>query len=196
MRSIFLLFDLHWWSFQWRYFRGRTPWDTNITPPEVNVFLEKAPAGRALDIGCGTGTNAVAMARRGWQVTGIDFAANAVHRARRKACDEKLDIDFRWGDVADLGALNGPFDYALDIGCLHSLDEVKWAPYADGLKRVVRPGGVYMLYAWLPRSWHGKQRGISGEAVRALLSPDFCEQECVIGEENNAPSAWYWFVRR
>jgi 2-polyprenyl-3-methyl-5-hydroxy-6-metoxy-1,4-benzoquinol methylase len=196
MSSLFLLFDPRWWSFQWRYLRGRTPWDTNITPPEVNAFLEKAPSGHALDIGCGTGTNAVAMAKRGWRVTGIDFAASAIHRARRKASDEKLAIDFRWGDVADLGALEGPFDYALDIGCLHSLDVVKRVPYADGLKQVLRPGGIYMLYAWLPRIWHGRPRGISGETVRALLGPALYERECVIGEENGAPSAWYWFVRR
>lgn len=195
MSNLFFLFDPGWWSFQWRYLRGRTPWDTHITPPEVMHFLQETPPGRALDIGCGTGTNAVTMARMGWQVTGIDFAAGAIRRARRKASAQKLKIDFRWGDVADLGALKGPFDYALDIGCLHSLDEAKWAPYADGLAQVVRPAGIYMLYAWLPRVWQGKHRGIASRMLVNLLAPGFCHQDTVSGEENGAPSAWYWFVR-
>ncbi|MEW6615857.1 MAG: methyltransferase domain-containing protein [Thermodesulfobacteriota bacterium] len=60
--------------FMWRYFRGQTPWDTNITPPEVMEFIQKTSPGRALDLGCGTGTNGITLARHGWKVTGVDFA--------------------------------------------------------------------------------------------------------------------------
>ncbi|MCK7512216.1 MAG: methyltransferase domain-containing protein [Desulfobacterales bacterium] len=70
------------WRFEWRYWRGNTPWDTNITPPEVMEFIAETPPGRALDLGCGTGTNAIALARHGWQATGVDFAPKAVHKAR------------------------------------------------------------------------------------------------------------------
>lgn len=196
MRNLRHLFDPGWWAFQWRYRGGRTPWDTNVTPPEVMGFLESAPPGRALDLGCGTGTNAIAMARRGWQVTGVDFVARAIRDARRKAGMERLVIDFRVDDVTRLRTVDGIFDYALDIGCLHSLTQDQQQRYASGLPRLLRPGGTFMLYAWLPRISHGKRRGIATETVHGLFDAAFHTRQTVIGEEAGAPSAWYWFVRR
>ena len=117
------------WRFAWRYRLGDTPWDTGITPPEVMEFLGRAAPGRALDLGCGTGTNALEMARRGWRVTGVDFASRAIREARRKAAREGFGIEFLAADVSDLRELAGPYDYALDIGCLHSLPEKSRAGY-------------------------------------------------------------------
>ncbi|MCJ8500082.1 class I SAM-dependent methyltransferase [Desulfatitalea alkaliphila] len=188
--------DARWWSFLWRYLRGRTPWDTRITPPEVMAFLETAPPGRALDLGCGTGTNAMTMARRGWHVTGIDFAPQAIWTARRRASRVKPAIDFRIGDVTDLQGVRGPFDYALDIGCLHALTTSQQNRYAAGLPALLRPGAKYMLYAWLPRRWRGKQRGIAMERVHVLFDDAFETRRRVIGEEGGTPTAWYWFVKR
>ena len=74
--------------FTWMYRRGRTPWDTGISPPELVEAVEGVgamPPGRALDLGCGTGTNCLYMARNGWQAIGVDFAAPAITRAKRKA---------------------------------------------------------------------------------------------------------------
>ena len=59
MQWIRNLLSTNWWQFQWKYWRGQTPWDTNITPPEVEDFVKTASPGRALDLGCGTGTNAI-----------------------------------------------------------------------------------------------------------------------------------------
>ncbi len=129
------------WRFQWRYLRGDTPWDTNVTPPEVVAFMARTPPGRALDLGCGTGTNAVALALRGWRVTGVDFAPRAVAMARRKAAAAGVDAAFHTADVADLGFLPGGFDYALDIGCLFTLAPADRRPYAEGLGRLVAGSG-------------------------------------------------------
>ena len=183
------------WLFEWRYWRGRTPWDTQLTPPEVIEFLESASPGRALDLGCGTGTNAMMLAQHGWQVTGVDFSARAIRRARRKAQRANLAIDFRLGDVADLSDLTGPYDYALDIGCLHALDPPDQKKYAAGLARLVRPGGRYMLYSRLPQDWRGKSWGLSVEQVNALFAPAFSVTRTVAGEEMGAGSAWHWLVR-
>jgi 2-polyprenyl-3-methyl-5-hydroxy-6-metoxy-1,4-benzoquinol methylase len=184
------------WKFKWRYWRGNTPWDTNITPPEVMEYIHGTPPGRALDLGCGTGTNAITLAQHGWQSTGVDFAPKAIRAARRKAKQTGFKIYFHCADVADLSILAGPYDYILDIGCLFTLQEEGRIKYADELARLLRPQGDYMLYAWLPRPWKGGIWGISVEAVESLLSNAFVRTRLVIGEEKGHPSAWYWYRRR
>lgn len=127
------------WLFELRYLFGRAPWDTGVTPPEVIAFLEQTPAGRALDIGCGTGTNAVEMERRGWRVTGVDFSGRAIGAARRRVAGTRLPVEFHQGDAAELRGLAGPFDFVLDIGCFHCLTAADQARYAARLAEVTRP---------------------------------------------------------
>lgn len=181
------------WKFIWRYRRGRTPWDTLVTPPEVMEFIATTPPGKALDLGCGTGTNAITLARHGWEATGVDFAPEAVRTARQKAAEAGLKIDFHSADVTDLSILEGTYDYVLDIGCLFTLAEKDRSRYAEELARLLRPNGWYMLYAWLPRPWEDRRAGISVEEVESLLRADFSKVRVVIGEEGGHPSAWYWF---
>jgi SAM-dependent methyltransferase len=183
------------WRFEWRYWRGQTPWDTRITPPEVMEFIAGHAPGRALDLGCGTGTNAITLACHGWQVTGVDFAPKAIRQARRKTAAAGLEIEFHAADVTNLGMLTGPYDYVLDIGCLFTLKENDRINYARELARLMRSEGEYMLYAWLPRPWKGGFRGISADAVESLLHAAFIRTRFVIGEEKGSPSAWYWYRR-
>jgi len=190
-----LLLNQRWWKFQWRYFRHQTPWDTGITPPEVMAFIAQTSPGKALDFGCGTGTNAITLARHGWQVTGVDFAEIAVRKARRKAKRAGLRIEFHTADVTHLWMLTRPFDYALDIGCLFTLSAAARGKYARELCRLIKPKGIFMLYAWLPRKWAGKLVGITPEEVDYLLCHGFAKIKSVIGEEKGHPSAWYWFER-
>ena len=191
--AVFNLLNPSWWSFEWRYWISRTPWDTNVTPPEVMAFLATARPGRALDLGCGTGTNAMTMAKNGWEVTGVDFSLQAIRSARRKASRAGLAIDFRVGDVADLRDLSGPYDYGLDIGCLFTLPEDHRNRYVAGLERLLRPGSPFMLYAWLPRPHRGRPRGLTPEEVKTLFRDRFELTRIEFGKEKWADSAWYWF---
>jgi len=184
------------WKFLWRYWRRQTPWDTQVTPPEVMEFIARTPPGKALDLGCGTGTNAITLARHGWRVTGVDFIPKAILAARAKAARSGFAIDFLVESVTDLSGLSGPFDYVLDIGCLHALKEEDRTRYAANVSRLLGPQAWYMLYAWLPRRWEGGVAGISMEEVESLLGAALSKVRTTIGEENGNPSVWYWFQRR
>jgi 2-polyprenyl-3-methyl-5-hydroxy-6-metoxy-1,4-benzoquinol methylase len=184
------------WKFQWRYWRRQTPWDTQVTPPEVMEFISRAPPGKALDLGCGTGTNAITLARHGWRVTGVDFVPDAILAARAKAARSGVEVEFLVGNVTDLSVLSGPFDYALDIGCLHALKAEDRTRYAANLSRWLRPQAWYMLYAWQPRPREGGDGGIATGEVESTLRADFSIVRTAIGEESGYPSAWYWFRRR
>jgi SAM-dependent methyltransferase len=159
-------------------------------------FIARTPPGKALDLGCGTGTNSITLARHGWRVTGVDFIPQAILTARAKAARSGYAIDFLVASVTDLSALSGPFDYALDIGCLHSLKADDRMRYAVNLSRLLRPQAWCMLYAWLPRPREGGVAGISADEVESLLRADFSLVRTAMGEEHGNPSAWYWFQRR
>jgi SAM-dependent methyltransferase len=127
---------------------GRAPWDSGITPPELLSFIEEHPAGRAIDLGCGTATNVITLAQRGWQVTGVDFAPRAIKLARRKVRRAGVQADLRVGDVTKLRGISGPFDLALDMGCFHNLG-AKTGDYLKRLDEILSPGGYWLLYAHL-----------------------------------------------
>ena len=108
-----------------RYRSGDTPWD--IGKPDFNlievVTRTTVPAGRALDIGCGTGDNSLWLAQNGFQVVGTDASDIALEKARDKAAAAGAAcrfqcVDFLQGDVA-----GAPFAFAFDRGCFHSFGE-------------------------------------------------------------------------
>ncbi|MFH0730987.1 MAG: methyltransferase domain-containing protein [Pseudomonadota bacterium] len=183
-------------KYEWRYRWGRTPWETEVTPPEVMAYIRNTAPGKALDLGCGTGTHGIALARLGWQVTGIDFSWEAIRKARHKAAEAGVNIDFHAADVTGLGLPSAAYDYVLDIGCLFSLMEKERRPYARRLAEWVKPHGCCMLFSWLPRLKKGRLAGISPEDVERLFRENFISIRTRIGEEKGHPCAWYLFERR
>ena len=177
----------------------KPPWDTGIPAPELvrAVANRSSPegdlrAGRALDLGCGTGTNVRYLAEHGWEVAGVDFAPNAIAKARRKL--RGLPATLLVGDVAQLEKLPlpGPFDLALDMGCFHSLSAEGMKGYASGLKHWTRPGALYLLYAFQPGP-SGTPWGLARETVVAAFSDGF--QLTGYAQGQGRPSAWYYFER-
>lgn len=140
---------LKWLRYNLWYFR-QPPWETGITPPEVMQFVQSHPPGRAIDLGCGSGTNGITLARAGWQVTGVDFAMKAIGQARRKLAQAGLPGEFLQRDVTALDDLHHPFNLILDIGCFHGLSGEKKARYQHNLLRLLSPGGSFLLYGFLP----------------------------------------------
>lgn len=183
--------------FELKYLRGRAPWDRGIVPPEVLALVEKGlPPGRALDVGCGSGTSSVFLAAHGWDVVGVDFSALAIRRARRRARRAGVRCAFYRADATDLSFLDGPFDLALDIGCLHGIPQPGRARYAAGLARLLRPAGLYLLYAICPSPDRPARPGIAPAAVRELFAPAFVVERQEEGRDRGRPSVWYWMSRR
>ncbi len=184
-----------WLAFWLAYLRRRTPWDTHTTPPELVRAIEgpqAAPPGRALDLGCGTGTNVIYLARRGWEAVGIDFVGSAVRQARKKAQAAGVTARFFTADVTrldDVKELGGAFDLILDIGCFHSLSSERRERYAAGVLKRLAPDGLFLLYAWGPRERRGQRVGISPAQVEALFAPNLMQVEH--GQERGWPAAWY-----
>jgi SAM-dependent methyltransferase len=194
------------WFFTLAYWRRRTPWDTNITPPELTRLVEdgdpeRLPAGRALDLGCGTGTNCLYLARHGWDVTGIDFAALAVARARAKAAQGGLlsgSVRFLQGDVTRLEALDlrPGYQLAIDLGCFHGIAPARRADYAAGVTRLAAPGALLMIYAFAPIPMFGRVVGVTADELRATFAPAWTVARIETGEGRaGLPSAWYWLRR-
>ena len=178
--------------FTFYYWFTRPPWDTNLTPPELVELIEKQklPAGRALDLGCGTGTNVIYLAQHRWQAVGVDFVGKAISAAKRKARAVGVVADFFQADVTRLDFLAPSFDLALDIGCFHSLPVDRRPAYLAGLARLLYPGGLFLCYAFKPESPMG---GISVDEMTSLFGESFKRIKVEHGE--GIPSAWYTFER-
>jgi SAM-dependent methyltransferase len=140
-----------WLAFNLRYF-GRPTWDTGISPPELIEVLDSLRPGHALDVGCGTGTNLLTMAERGWEVTGMDFVWLSVLKARCKIRRAGVTARVLHRDVTGNLALDGTYDFILDIGCYHALFPEGRKQYRENLDRWLKPGGTYLIYAHNKRS--------------------------------------------
>jgi cyclopropane fatty-acyl-phospholipid synthase-like methyltransferase len=180
-----------WFDLAYRFTQPR--WDTGITPPELVELIEtrQLPAGRALDLGCGTGTNVLYLARHGWQAIGVDFVGWAIDAARRKARAAGLTANFHRADVTRLNFLQPPIDLALDIGCFHSIAAERRPAYIAGLTRLVRPRGLFLCYAFKPEAQAG---GPAVDEMTDLFAAGFELRQVEHGQ--GTPSAWYTFARR
>ncbi len=188
-----------------RYLSGVTPWDSGITPPELMAFLEDAQhkPGRALDLGCGTGTNCVTMAEHGWRVLGVDFAQPAVDRAEAKAHEHLTAIASRGGSThflrADVTTLDPPpadarFDLIFDLGCLNGIPVDRRPAYAQVVRVAAAPGALYMLYAHMPRADGNGPHGCTTDELDALFGDIFTLENRVISDDNHGGQAsWNWY---
>ncbi|HEY5903132.1 MAG TPA: class I SAM-dependent methyltransferase [Anaerolineales bacterium] len=175
------------------WYLGRPRWDSGISPPELLEYIESHPAGRAIDLGCGTGTNVVTLARLGWQVTGVDFVPRAVAIARRKARAAGVKARIVVGDVTRLRGISGPFDLALDLGCFHGVPDKE--AYLDQLERVLAPGGSWLMYGFF-----NPDPGQSGPGlVDAELALAASRMTLVSRRDGTSvrggPSAWFHYTK-
>ena len=175
------------------YYLGSPPWDTGITPPELAEFIENHLPGRALDLGCGTGTNVLALASAGWEAVGVDFSGGAIRLARKKARRSGLKAVFFRDDVLRLKDLTGRFDLVYDIGCFHSLPPARFDDYAANLARHLAPSGTFMLYVFF-RSPESSGPGITQAELDRTFAPFRLLRREDGEDRGERRSSWLWFA--
>ncbi|HLE85707.1 MAG TPA: class I SAM-dependent methyltransferase [Thermoanaerobaculia bacterium] len=117
-------------------------------PAELVELVDSGglPAGAtALDVGCGSGLEAVYLARSGLSVIGVDSSLPALELARERARAAGVELDLRHGSALALPVEAGSIDLALDRGCLHGIEREDRPAYAAEIARVLRPGGRFLL---------------------------------------------------
>ncbi len=136
-----------WWD---RFYSDRSkPVPFFVTKPDESLvsYLERgllAP-GRALDLGCGPGRNAIHLASLGFEVDAVDLSPAAVAWGEERAREAGADVRFHCGDAFTTERVAGPYDLVYDSGCLHHLPPHRRVSYLDLLDRVLAPGGHLAL---------------------------------------------------
>lgn len=136
-------------SWNERYATHATPWDSGEPSTELRRVLEEhamTPC-ELLEIGCGTGTNAVFLAQQGFRVTAVDISSLAIERARKRAAEAQVSVDFRADDLLAPATLDGSYPFVFDRGVYHALRREDLGGFLDTLSRVTGPGGRYLVLA-------------------------------------------------
>jgi SAM-dependent methyltransferase len=152
-------------------YQGTPVWDIGRAQPEV-VRLEEAGeiVGSVLDVGCGTGENALYLCERRHQVVGVDAVPSAVDQARAKAERRGLPATFQVADALELDRLGRTFDTVLDCGLFHCLSDEERGAYARSLTNVVAPGGTVYILCFSERAGNpGRARRVSQAEIRATF---------------------------
>ena len=184
---------LRYLNFNFWYF-FKPPWDSGISPPELLDFIAKYPAGNAIDMGCGTGTNVITLAQHGWQVTGVDFAPRAVQLAKRKAQKANITATFLVGDVTLLKGITGPFDLVLDMGCFHSITDR--SAYLTTMDRILVRGGHWLLYGFFKSPDRLTGSGFIEDDLDLIRSRNIQLVTRQDGtDKRGRPSAWFLFQK-
>ena len=159
----------------------RLPWHH----AEPNRFLDaiiadRAQPGTALDMGCGSGVDAIHLAKAGWQVTALDFMQDALEMTRAGADDASVELELVHTDVLDWEA-DRQFDLLLDSGLLHNLSRDNILTYRKKILQWLSADGDYVLAHWESRADTDRLRGgarrVTRQQIRDLFYPELEEQQ-------------------
>jgi len=155
-----------------RAYYGKPPWDIGRSQREF-VRLEESGkiSGDVLDVGCGSGENALFLASRGHDVWGMDSAPAAIGIARRKAEERGLAATFLVKDTRHLHEIGRTFDTVIDSGMFHTLSDNDRPVFVWNVSRVLKPGGAYFMLAFseLEPAGYGPRR-ITQHEIKAAFS--------------------------
>jgi SAM-dependent methyltransferase len=195
-------------AYRLMYLVGFTPWDRDEVSEELSTLVEgqhALPPGRALDMGCGTGTQAVYLARHGWRVTAVDVVDRALRRARARGEAAGVDVDWRRYDAGRLLELDLDPGLTLihDRGCFHGLGDTDREGCARGVTALAAPGATFLLMSFAPNGKPVGPSGASEEELRErfgeaweLVEATPVTERPSKGPMVDVPLTWYRFKRR
>lgn len=185
-------------------YRDTPPWDIGRPQRDVVALAEAGGIrGRVLDVGCGTGENALLLAARGHAVVGVDGSPRAVAKARAKAEARGVSAEFLVADALALPAL-GTFDTILDSGLFHIFDDEDRPRYARQVAAALKPGGAFHMLVWSDREPpDGGPRRVSEREIRDTFQGGWrveavrpATYETLIHGERPGAHAWLATMRR
>lgn len=163
--------------YQMLYRLGLIVWQRPAPPPDLVALVEgpsPLPPGHALDLGCGTGTDTIYLATRGWEVTAVDMVPQALATARRNAAAAGVSPRFLQGDVTrlrDLGVGDG-YMLVLDFGCFHTLPEDQRSRYVAEVSSAAALDATFLLYGFRrPPKAAPMHAGLTVEEVQERFAP-------------------------
>ncbi len=164
------------WETLYREKPGETlPWYYAELDPDLESALRAhgLARGRLLDLGTGPGTQAIALAARGYTATGSDLSQTAVDKAAALARQRGVQVEFVQDDVL-ASRLTGSFDAVFDRGCFHVIDPARRGDYVDAVADRLAPGGLLLLktFSALQPGEVGPHR-FTPDAVRTIFAPRF-----------------------
>ena len=160
---------------------GFTPWEKAATHPaaasHIHTLFDRekqrlpVPIGRALDVGCGNGYWSVELAKRGWEVVGIDLVATAVRRARRLVAQTHVNVKIVQGDITLLRGVGVGVNFRLvwDFGTIHGLTPEQRAAAGHEIDSVTTPDAIVLLLAWTPGRRALLPHGMNRDDVLSML---------------------------
>jgi SAM-dependent methyltransferase len=157
-------------------YRGTPPWDIGRPQPVFEALVEAGEiAGPVLDVGCGTGENALLFAARGFEVVGVDAVAAAIEAARRKAVARGLEAEFLVHDALALEGLGRRFATVVDSGLFHTFDDAERGRFVTSLAAALTLGGHYYVLCFSERELRdgGPRRVTQAELRAAFDHPPF-----------------------
>lgn len=192
--------------FRFFYRVGFTPWEGHPIGQGLRDLVEGTastpalPKGQALDVGCGTGDCAIYLAQQGWQVTGVDYVAKPLEKARAKAGKADVSINFVRADVTQLSqsGIGTGFQLIVDNGCIHNMSGGDREAYVREVSAVAAPDARLFIAAFPPGGRFGVP-GIDHAEIERRFTPGWTllfsgdEQEL---DDRKTPAYYYLFQRR
>ena len=167
-------------NYKFAYSIGFHPWEDaeqhisfveKITKMFEREEIEKTvPYGKALDIGCGSGVWGINLAKRGWDVTGVDIVDKALHRAHERIKKEKVNVQLVKDDVTELHKIGEGFKLVLDTGTFHGLSSPQRKAMGKAINNIASQDATVLLLVWDPK-WRGPlPSGASHEEIERCFS--------------------------